>query len=317
MEGISVQGLLAADLLLDKSKPSLVWKASLPTQETLMEAIPFWWDPVPQALLPEAASKLLSSQKRKLRLDWELASKTLSRTSYKRFEYVWFIVGTRTFYYTHPGSDGKRNPDECLALVPIADYFNHADVGCIVNYSPTSYTFSTDRKIEKGEEVFISYGHHSNDFLLAEYGFCLAANRWDSICLDTILLASFNKEHEEILRSVQYWGDYTLNADSVCYRTEVAVRLLCMPEEDWRQSLDSVFDIQDEIQRAADNFLLQVLKPYSLTIHEKIHQVSLLDSQFTRQKSILTERWEQILRLVDTACTRIESQHTKNASSSR
>lgn len=279
-----------------------------------MEAIPFWWDPTLQALLPEAALNSLSSQKQKLHSDWNLTCTTLPSVSYHDFEYNWFIVGTRTFYYTHPGSQGELDPNECLALVPIADYFNHADIGCTVNFSPDFYTFSTNQKIKKGEEISISYGQHSNDFLLAEYGFCLAVNKWDSICLDTILCPIFSEKYQGILRSAGYWGDYILDADSVCYRTEVALRLLCMPIEAWRESLDSIFEVREEIQSAADDLLLRVLRPHASVVREKADHVSLLDPRHERQKSILMDRWGQILQLVNSACARLELQRVGDES---
>lgn len=314
-EGISVQGLLAIDILLDNSESCLTWKSSLPSRDTLMKTIPFWWDPALQALLPEAASKLLSSQKRKLRSDWELVTTKLPSVLYDDFEYDWFIVGTRTFYYTYPDAGDDLDPDECLALLPIADYFNHADVGCTVNFSSNLYTFSTNQRFTKDEQIFISYGNHTNDFLLAEYGFCLAENQWDSVCLDLILLPYFNEESKETLKSADYWGNYTLDATSVCYRTEVALRLLCMPTEAWRQSLNNVFDIRDEIRSATDDLLLGALQSYASTVREKVHRVSLLDHRHEFQKMVLIMRWKQILRLVDAACTKLQSHGVKDKSS--
>lgn len=68
-----------------------------------------------------------------------------------------------------------------MALNPFADCFNHADEGCKVEYGPIGFKISSDRVYEKDEEIYISYGSHSNDFLLVEYRFILLENKWDEL----------------------------------------------------------------------------------------------------------------------------------------
>lgn len=169
-----------------------------------------------------------------LRLD---GGKKRSNVAYDDFIYSWFVVGTRTFYYTPPESDEQRDAEECLALVPFADYFNHSPKGCKVSFSPACYNFTAVSNLEKGEEVFISYGSHNNDFLLVEYGFYLENNKWDEALLDLVLLTLFSDKQKEILVSENFWADFVLDTNSICYRTEVGTRLLCMLLDLWRRSL--------------------------------------------------------------------------------
>ena len=91
-----------------------------------------------------------------------------------------------------------------------------SDVGCDVTFSPSGYTICADRDIAPGEEVSISYGNHSNDFLLAEYGFILAENRWDEIRLDDILIelidpqqlaGSVEPVHDRLPAALSHGGD--------------------------------------------------------------------------------------------------------------
>ncbi|KAK5075732.1 hypothetical protein LTR70_010040 [Exophiala xenobiotica] len=301
IKNISVQGLLATDLMLDTSQSSTLWKDSVPTKEDMKKAIPFMWEPMLQALLPEAASKLLAIQKQKFRSDWDSVSAALPAVSYDDFVYSWFIVGTRTFYYTHPDTQEPLDSNECLALVPFADYFNHVDVGCKVTFSSTGYTFCAERKIRKGEEICTNYGNHSNDFLLAEYGFVLEDNKWDEIPLDKVLLTLFSAKQKEILQEENFWGDYVLDEHSVCYRTQVAVRLLCMPIQTWRNSLESGFDDYDEYQGAADTILREALGIYSKAAYEKLEQVLELSAHLASPKGMLGKRWKQIHLLISTA----------------
>ena len=43
--------------------------------------------------------------------------------------YYWLIANTRTFYHELPGRKQKKKMarEDCMALCPFADYFNHAD----------------------------------------------------------------------------------------------------------------------------------------------------------------------------------------------
>lgn len=306
IDTISVQGLLATELMMDTSQPRTMWKDSVPTKEEMRKAIPFMWDPMLQALLPEAASRLLAIQKQRLCSDWNSVSAALPTVSYADFIYNWFVVGTRTFYYTHPDIQEHLDPNECLALLPFADYFNHADIGCKVTLSSTGYTFSADRNIREGDEICTSYGSHSNDFLLAEYGFVLEENRWDEVLLDNVLLTLFSDEQKQVLQEENYWGDYVLDRHSVCYRTQAAVRLLCMPGQTWRHSLKSGFDDDDEYQGAADAILREAMSTYSKTIYQILDQISNAGSHLVHEKEVLGKRWEQILLLISIAISRLK-----------
>ena len=180
---------------MDTSEGRALWRAVLPTKEDFEESMPLMWHPLLQTLLPPASLSLLENQKKKLSLDWTTVSTAFPTLSYDHYLYNWLIVNTRTFYFTSRKIKTKNplNRDDCMALIPFADYFNHADVGSVVTFSPSGYKICTDRQIEKGEEIYISYGNHSNDFLLAEYGFILDENKWDEISLDELILPLFLK----------------------------------------------------------------------------------------------------------------------------
>lgn len=57
------------------------------------------------------------------------------------FKYAWMLVNSRTFYWDYPTAlPEKRNPrarqkskllprDDCMALCPFIDYFNHSNEG--------------------------------------------------------------------------------------------------------------------------------------------------------------------------------------------
>jgi hypothetical protein len=132
---ITVHGLLAADLAMDKSATTAPWRAVMPSRQEFHESMPLMWDPNLQALLPSISRALLENQKRKLSKDWASVHKSFPEIVYEDYLYHWLIVNTRTFHYTSFARNSKRpsNPDDCMALNPFADYFNHTDSpGCEV-----------------------------------------------------------------------------------------------------------------------------------------------------------------------------------------
>ncbi|KAJ6117567.1 hypothetical protein N7512_007292 [Penicillium capsulatum] len=155
-------------------------------------------------------------------------------TDWSTFSYYWMILNTRSFYWLGPGQTAPEDRNEALALVPFADYFNHSDVDCDVSFTDEEYTLTATKDYAKGEEVFMNYGSHSNDLLLAEYGFMMDQNRHDCIYLDDIVLRDLAADKLEELKDSQYYGKYVVNSEGVCYRTEVVAALMYMNVEDWR-----------------------------------------------------------------------------------
>lgn len=309
---ISVNGLLAAEFALDTSEIRSPWQTVLPTKDNFEESIPFLWHPSLQALLPPGATTLLESQGKKIVSDWTAVSKAFPDLSFDHYVYNWFLVSTRTFYYTPPKPKKKLHRDDCLALIPLADNFNHADVGCEVTYSATGYQIIADRRYMKGEEMYISYGDHNNDFLLAEYGFVLEENKWDSICLDELLLPLFSEAQKQELKDAGFYGKFILDEHRICYRTQVAIRLLRMPVGQWQRLVANGLDENNKYQEGiADGVLLGVLTKYKDSVAEKLEQVKVLDCGFKcpreSQREMLTRRWQQIQRLLDAALERIDN----------
>lgn len=81
-----------------------------------------------------------------------------------------------------------------LTLVPLVDFLNHNDdsqISCMPRIDRFQKKTSGLGKFSivcgeheyktVGEEILLSYGPHSNDFLLNEYGFTLTENTWNYI----------------------------------------------------------------------------------------------------------------------------------------
>jgi hypothetical protein len=111
-------------------------------------------------------------------------------TEWDTFSYHWLIVNTRSFYWIGLGQEAPEDPNDAMGLVPFADYFNHADVAvcfffwnwrCVlfsgltlfyaqrdVKFDENEYVFCATKDYEEGDEVYMNYGSHPNDTLLAE-----------------------------------------------------------------------------------------------------------------------------------------------------
>ena len=304
---ISVNGILAAELAIDTSQARAPWRAVLPTKEDFERSIPWMWHPSLQALLPPAALSLVEKQKKKFSSDWAAVSIAFPNLPSDVYLHNWLNVNTRTFYYTSPKIKKPLCRDDCLALIPFADYFNHADVGCEVTFSPSGYQICTDRQIEKGEEICISYGNHSNDFLLAEYGFILDENKWDEISLDEVILPLFSEGQKEKLKEAGFLGGFVLDGEMVCYRTQVALRLLCMPPNSWQHLVRNGLGDEDKHQVGVNKILLKALNALLDSADARIEQVKGLDCGLLSQRDTLSKRWNQIRLLLNSALSRIES----------
>ena len=83
-------------------------------------------------------SGLLNLQKKKLERDYSFVHDAFPEISRQDYTYNWLLVNTRTFYHlltadTRKKGRQRRLPpvarDDCMALCPLADCFNHSDEG--------------------------------------------------------------------------------------------------------------------------------------------------------------------------------------------
>ena len=160
--------------------------------------------------------------------------------------------------------------------------------------------------------MYISYGNHSNDFLLAEYGFILpeegGGNQWDEVPLDAYVLPLFSMKQKERLEERGFLGKYVLDRKDVCYRTQVALRILVLPIRKWERFVDGL-DAGEKEQGAVDQVLGKVLREYEKEVKEKISAVKDLaeDVGMKCQRDMLKKRWVQIETLIQAAFDRINS----------
>lgn len=360
-EDMAVHGLLASFLTNGSSSSKELgrwrpWQATWPSYEDFAQSIPmlwpaelhkswldpatntvFWplpgiisgqqshWDYTKKPARKAQAESLVHAQQRKFERDWEKTVAVYPNTPKREYMRSWLIVNTRSFFYDQPLSRKPRTHADKMILCPLIDYFNHADAGCRVQYDDTGYSVTADRDYKAGEQLFVSYGAHSNDFLWAEYGFVPTVNCHDTLCLDPWMLApstGIEKSQAHRLRKAGYLDNYHIvaveGAGEVCHRTQVAVRAAVMRPARWQQYVRGK-DLAADGDAEANEFIReQLLVPFrdiatqSLrgldnteestweTVRRQLHGSQ--DQQCLDQiKSTLVLRWKQILRLLDQA----------------
>lgn len=159
----SIHGILAAYLTHGDASSLAKWKEwhdTWPDPQFFKDSMPVSWVSELQSassayqnsgtschLLPPAASgswntegestpsfkpetiyqNILPKQRKRLHSAWESILQAFPGTDWNTFRYHWFIVNTRSFYYVTPGKDEPEDWNDAVGLVPIADYFNHAN----------------------------------------------------------------------------------------------------------------------------------------------------------------------------------------------
>lgn len=223
---------------------------------------------------------------------------------------------------SHPHLPKKRSQltaDDCYAMCPFMDYFNHSDIGCDPQCDSSGYSVTADREYKAGEEVFVSYGTHTNDFLLVEYGFILGSNHNDAIPLDHLLLPLLSDERKAALKEDGFHGKYTLftKEPTICHRTQAVLRLLLLDNRRYSAFVGGDDDGSKEQARVND-YLAGILTKYSRQIIDILDELELVkvdesDGQAgdsrnsaTRQskaahRDVLLRRWKQIRDIVNTA----------------
>ncbi|KAK2753759.1 hypothetical protein FQN55_000122 [Onygenales sp. PD_40] len=208
----------------------------------LPPAISGRWNTFDKKAIPYAYTAdhqdLLKEQESRFEKAYRDVKKVFADVDKELFTYYWLIVHTRSFHHIPPGGSAPDDRNDAMALCPFGDYFNHsAEGGCNVAFDDKEYTFTTTKSYEKGEEIFFSYGNHSSDTLLVDYGFLPAQNQWDALFLDDIILKDLTTENIEDLNFERYLGNYQITASGPCFRTEVAACMKYMTPEDWNRHI--------------------------------------------------------------------------------
>lgn len=203
------------------------------------------------------------------------------------------------------------------------DYFNHSDSGCDPEADASGYWVSADRDYKAGEEIYVTYGPHTNDFLLVEYGFILAKNMHDGISLDEMVMRRLDEGQKELLKEDGFLGKWMLMSQIsegdedeeggkgegqlgskawTCHRTQAVLRLLTLPARRYNAFISGDEGLAE--QRVVDKYLVDLLKGYQREVMERLEEVDGLDEG--DQRDVLRRRWEQIRGIVGAVVDSLE-----------
>lgn len=91
----------------------------------------------------------------------------------------------------------------------------------------------------------------------------------------------------------------------MCYRTQVALRILCLPLGRWKRFVEGTDDGSRD-QGLVDEKLLGILGKMRKEVKEKREAVKKIKVKIEFQREMLGRRWEQIDFLIEGAIKRIE-----------
>lgn len=172
----------------------------------------------------------IEKQKAQLLADYEALQPGVPLSQYV---WAWLCVNSRCLYIPL-----TKNPLNNLTLAPVIDFLNHTDntdCACIMTYNTAKgMTIRSTSSYAPGDEIYITYGPHCNEFLLCEYGFVLPTNSYDFIDIsDAVPLSPYKLAQ---LDALGYKGEYTVSkVDGPSFRTIVALVAATL-QPDWEDA---------------------------------------------------------------------------------
>lgn len=234
------------------------------------------------ALLPRSARKHAESIIARFTKDMDVVMAMLQDTEFfsvERYLWVWMCINSRCFYLEMPL--GKSASDN-FTMAPNIDFLNHlCDDQCEIKIDSSGFHVYTSTAYKPGDQLFFSYGPHSNEFLLCEYGFVLDVNKWNYIDASDYITPLLRPQHTDFLKKKSYFNDYTVNKDGMSFRTEIALATLQETAPDSSRRLNGLVDghIHGAVyEKRSKTLLALILKKIALDSIKKLANTDLSDS---------------------------------------
>ncbi|KAF8434939.1 hypothetical protein BGX38DRAFT_1275233 [Terfezia claveryi] len=310
LHALRTHALIAIVLATKSYKEQKSWQDVWPNYNSFKEFMPLLWLQETQQLLTPSAISHVNRQREKLETDFNLVRGLGFEVTKEGFEHAWIIVNTRTLFYK-PASYKDALREDCMCLCPFIDYFNHSDEGCKVELSPKGFNVISDREYRAGDQVFVSYGPHNNDFLLCEYGFILDNNKYDDVNIDSFIFPRLNQVQKSHLEGRDFLGDYNLDKTGFCFRSQVALRMSLLnlrsgnaaDKLNWLQMyIAGVYDGSREehfVQETEKHICGEMIDRAS-DVTKELKRLEGLDRGPSRSNTLvmLRKRWAQVLDII-------------------
>lgn len=142
----------------------------------------------------------------------------------ERYLWAWMCINSRCLYMELRESNDTADN---FTMAPLVDFVNHSDEDhCRLKIDNKGFHVITTTKYPSQSQIYLSYGPHSNGFLLCEYGFVLPSNKWNDIDISRYIKQDLNTDQIEFLKQYEYFDNYTIAKGSVSYRTEIALAVM-------------------------------------------------------------------------------------------
>ncbi|CAH6719051.1 ribosomal lysine N-methyltransferase 2 [[Candida] jaroonii] len=242
MVGLSSFQLVSLYLCLETGRQNSFWK---PFLDSLPDIKAFNWTPLVWEetgsgdlieFLPSEVKEHHSQVSQRYNRDKEavkkfLTSKLPETTSVdkyitsQRYLWAWMCINSRCLYMEL--RESNDNADN-FTMAPLVDFVNHSDDDhCRLKIDNKGFHVITTTKYEPQSQIYLSYGPHSNGFLLCEYGFVLPSNKWNDIDISRYIKQDLNEDQVKFLKQYEYFDNYTIGKVSgVSYRTEIALAVM-------------------------------------------------------------------------------------------
>lgn len=244
----------------------------LSTLPKSFSSMPLNYPPELKNLLPKSLQKGITNQHDKIKSIKQTISNILDQ-EINEFELIhaFMCVNTRCISLT--------STEICLS--PLFDMLNHSHYAkTTIKYDPVLKCLNVlngDDLIKRGDQVFIKYGEHDNEFLALEYGFVSIGNPFCLVNFDCMFDelkipgedSSFVSNVYNLLENSGLLHDYAISREGVDLRLKWAMMLrVCTVSSDFKKDLKQwkkviVGEIEDlgiEKHKSVNNFLHKMIK---------------------------------------------------------
>lgn len=311
LELLSFQ-LLAMFLLLERSRGSLsFWKPFIDMQPEIGELgmAPIVWKALKVdncdilwRMLPRSARKHAETVVARFEKDYLVIQQKFplvaAQISRDDFLWAWMCINSRCLYMEIPQA---KDSSDNFTLAPYVDFLNHLnDDQCGIKIDNFGFQVMTSCKYLPGEELYFSYGPHSNEFLLCEYGFALPQNKWNYVDISDFIIPLLRPLQVEYLKACGYYGDYTVIKSGMSFRTEIALATLqeSTPRDSRRLKtfIDGISDGQVYAYKLKE-LLRKILQKLISDCERKLGIQEDYDEETSRRVSAVHSMYKDILEI--------------------
>lgn len=272
---------LALYILTHAKRPESPLRAYIDSLPRSFENVPLTWDDQLTESLPSSAKDYLTKQQIVFKKHLSLAEKYMSEHAHLQeslgspldrsdFQWAWLVVNSRCIFQSLSSTSTR---DDNYACAPLIDMINHVPSStphCKLSYDIKGLSVLSQSSYKCGQEVFISYGAHSNEALLCEYGFTIPGNSDNSLSLDRPLSKFLESWHVGMLMEMGYYEDWTIDHRGYpSFRTEVVLRAALLTKDECVEGTNQCRKLTQfvngrssgkEEQAGVDALLLKVLE---------------------------------------------------------